>query len=213
MQLARMFLSISIAVLISGCITIPKPDISPSSASEVLHQAHLQDIAGIDQFSLNGRIGVQAEGKGFSGGLTWQHDKVHDDIALFSPLGGQVAIIKKTAKNVTFEDAKGNSITAIDAEILTQSTLGWKLPLTGLVDWSLGRPRDSAIIASSWDEQGHLSSLKQDGWDIQYQNYAIQNGYFLPRKIVLKNDKVNLKLLIENWTNIINSSSSIQSQP
>jgi outer membrane lipoprotein LolB len=213
MKITRLFLSFSFAVIVTGCSTLPKPEISPNSASLALYQAHMQDIASINQFTIKGRIGVQAEGKGFSGGLTWLHDKMNDDIALYSPLGGQVASIKKTAENVTLEDAKGNSITAADAETLTQSTLGWQLPLAGLADWSLGRPSSSQITASTWNEQGHLSTLKQDGWDIQYQNYAEQNGHFLPSKIVLRNDKVNLKLLVENWTNITNSNTHNQSQP
>jgi outer membrane lipoprotein LolB len=213
MKTARLFLSFSFAVIVAGCSTLPKPETNPNSALQALYLAHLKDIAGIDQFTIKGRIGVQADGKGFSGGLTWLHDKINDDIALYSPLGGQVASIKKNPENVTLEDAKGNRITAADAETLTQITLGWQLPLAGLADWSLGRPRSSQITASTWDEQGHLSTLKQDGWDIQYQNYADQNGHFLPSKIVLRNAKVNLKLLVENWTNITDLNNSTQSKP
>lgn len=213
MKTTCIFLSLSFTVIVAGCSTLHKPEISSNSASQALYQAHMQDIASINQFTIKGRIGVQAEGKGFSGGLTWLHDKVNDDIALYSPLGGQVASIKKTAENVTLVDAKGNSITAADAETLTQSTFGWQLPLAGLADWSLGRPSSSPITASSWDEQGHLSTLKQDGWEIQYQNYAVQNGHFLPSKIELRTDKVNLKLLVENWTNLTNSYTPSQSKP
>ncbi|MDI1310485.1 MAG: lipoprotein insertase outer membrane protein LolB [Methylotenera sp.] len=198
MKLLRLFFTLSLIALVASCTTLPKP--STSDASQVRQQAHLQDIAGIDQFSIKGRLGVQAEGKGFSGSLSWQHRKLNDDIALYSPLGGQLASIKKTAENVTLEDAKGNSITAADTETLTQNTLGWQLPLAGLADWALGRPRNSTVQASTWDEQGHLSTLKQDGWDIQYENYVAQNGHFLPSKILLRNEKVYLKLLVENWT-------------
>lgn len=205
MKFARLFLTFSLVVVAASCTTLHKPEVSPNSVSQARHQAHLQDIAGIDQFSIKGRIGVQAEGKGFSGSLTWQHNKTNDDIALYSPLGGQLASIKKTAENVTLEDAKGNSITASEAEILTQNTLGWQLPLTGLADWSLGRPSSSAIQASTWDELGHLITLKQDGWDIQYENYADQNGHFLPSKVSLRSEKVYLKLLVESWSNITSS--------
>ena len=205
-KFVRLFFAFSLVAIVTSCTTLPKPEITPTSGSQARHQAHLQDIASIDQFSIKGRIGVQAEGKGFSGSLAWQHSKINDDIALYSPLGGQLASIKKTAENVTLEDAKGNSITATDTETLTQKTLGWQLPLTGLADWSLGRPSSSTIQASTWDEQGHLSTLKQDGWDIQYENYTDQNGHFLPSKILLRNEKVYLKLLVENWSHITNSS-------
>ena len=206
MKFARLFFTFSLVVVAASCATLHKPEVSPNSVSQARHQAHLQDIAGIDQFNIKGRIGVQAEGKGFSGSLIWQHNKTNDDIALYSPLGGQLASIRKTPENVTLEDAKGNNITAADAETLTQKTLGWQLPLTGLADWSLGRPSSSTIQASTWDELGHLSTLKQDGWDIQYENYADQNGHFLPSKISLRNEKVYLKLLVESWSNITNFS-------
>lgn len=208
MQFVRLFFIFSFVAVAASCTTLPKPQISPSSASQALYQTHLHDIDGIDQFSIKGRIGVQAEGKGFSGSLTWQHNKTNDNIALYSPLGGQVASVRKTPENVTLEDAKGNSITAADAETLTQKTLGWQLPLTGLADWSLGRPSSSPIQASTWDEQGHLSTLKQEGWDIQYENYVDQNGYFLPSKISLRSNKVYLKLLVESWSHITNSSTA-----
>jgi len=168
-------------------------------ASQKLNQQHLLNIATIEQFTLQGRIGVQAEGKGFSGGLHWQHDSANDNIELYSPLGGQVASIKKTADKVALVDAKGNRISAADAETLTQTALGWQLPLAGLADWSLGRPTNSTIDAITWDEFGHLSTLKQDGWNIEYQNYSEQNGHFLPSKILLRSEKIYLKLLIEKW--------------
>jgi len=192
-------LLLSTVAFLQACVSIPADTSVKQVASQILYQQHLQNIASIEQFTLQGRIGVQAEGKGFSGGLTWLHTKNNDDISLYSPLGGQVAGITKTVDSVTLVDAKGNNISATDAETLTQNTLGWKLPLSGLADWALGRPTNSTIQSNTWDKLGHLITLKQDDWDIEYQNYSNQNGYFLPQKIVLRNEKVYLKLLIENW--------------
>ena len=82
---------------------------------------------------------------------------------------------------------------------MTETTLGFRLPLSGLSDWALGKPTTSKIEASSWDSEGRLLMLKQDGWDIGFENYLESNGTFLPNKIVLKSEKVNLKLLVEKW--------------
>lgn len=198
--------------LLQACTAVPSVKPAPSNASQLLNQAHLTQIANIQRFSLKGRIGVQTQGKGFSGGLYWQHDAHTDDIALYSPLGGQVAGIKKSAEQITLTDANGKSFSADDAETLTQSTLGWQLPLTGLADWSLGRPagsatQDSTLLSSTlynstWDERGLLTTLHQHGWKIEYQNYSEQNGYLLPSKILLKSDQVNLKVLVETWDNL-----------
>lgn len=207
MTFTRLALLLSLSLLLQACASSPVSKPNEPSATQNLYQQHLANIATITQFSLKGRIGVQADGKGFSGGVNWQHQLVNDDIALFSPLGGQVAGIKKTVEKVTLEDAKGNSVSAVDAETLTQNVLGWSLPLTGLADWAIGRPATREIQAITWDEQGHLSTLNQDGWQIEYQQYAENNGYFLPSKIVLRNNKVYLKLLVETWSDVGSSRS------
>lgn len=137
--------------------------------------------------------------QGFSGGIEWQHQSTTDNIDVFSPVGSKVANIAKTSAEVILTDQKGQHIKASDAETLTETTLGFRLPLNGLSDWAIGRPTSSKIEASSWDAQGRLTTLKQDGWDIGFENYLESNGTFLPNKIVLKSDKVNLKLIVEKW--------------
>ena len=112
----------------------------------------------------------------------------------------KTASTDKSIGEVTLTTQDGRSLKAQDAETLTEKTLGFRLPLTGLSDWALGRPANSKIDAETWDAQGYLSTLKQDGWDISFESYAENNGYSLPSKIVLKSEKVNLKLLVEKWS-------------
>jgi outer membrane lipoprotein LolB len=197
----RHSLALSLVTLLAACASAPN-QVRVSADSAVRHQQHLQTNAEIQQFSLQGRIGVQTNSKGFSGGLKWHHLMDSDNIALFSPLGSQVAQITKSSNQITLTDANGKIASATDAETLTHHTLGWSLPLTGLADWSLGRPSSGPILASTWDAQGLLTTLNQDGWKIEFSNYAEFNGYWLPGKIFLKSDQVNLKLLVENWDNI-----------
>lgn len=182
----------------SGTSTLPA---NQASAIHKSNLQHLQEIETIKQFALKGRMGVQTQAKGFSGGVNWQHQLAYDHIALYSPLGGQVANIEKTADKVTLQDASGNSVSAADAESLTEMTMGWRLPLTGLVDWSLGRPTNTPVLASTWDDQGRLTTLKQDGWDIEYSDYVDFEGKQLPNKIYMRSPKVNIKLIVENRTN------------
>jgi outer membrane lipoprotein LolB len=202
MSVIRMLFLFCLMSVFAGCVSAPVTKTEPSTTARKLRAQHLQQLASIEQFSMQGRIGVQTNGKGFSGSLQWQHNSTEDDIDLYSPLGSQVASIKKTPDQVTLKDSAGKSFSAADAETLTQETLGWKLPLTGLVDWSIGRPTQSPIQNSTWNEQGLLTHLEQDGWKIEYDNYEQQGAYMLPGKILLKSDKLNLKLLVEKWNNI-----------
>jgi len=199
MNLSRTALMLGLVALLQACASAPPSKPIKNEVSQDLYLQHLKNLAVIDQFTLKGRIGVQSNGEGFSGSLNWQHDNLNDDISLYSPFGGQVASIKKTSGKVTLEDAKGNIVSAPDAETLTQITLGWKLPLAGLADWSLGRPVKGDVQSIIWNEFGYLTSLKQDEWHIEYQDYSNNNGLFLPNKILLKSKQVNLKLLVEQW--------------
>jgi outer membrane lipoprotein LolB len=186
-------------LLLVGCAAI-QPITQPSGDPAAAYQQHLASLADIRQFSLQGRIGVQTEGKGFSGGTHWQHDNAGDNIALFSPLGSQIASIKTTADGVELVTSDGKSFSAKDAETLTQQNLGWGLPMQGLPDWVLGRPAAGSNASDSiWDSAGRLTKLKQDGWEIEYAEYVEASGQQLPGKINLRNPKLYLKLIIERW--------------
>lgn len=196
-------LFLAIVLLVSACATLPPPATQPPTTVSI-NQKHLATLANIKAFSLKGRLGVVTNPRGFTGGIDWQHQLTNDNIDVFSPVGGKVANIVKNPNGVTLTTQDGHSIKANDAESLTEATLGWRLPLNGLSDWALGKPTSSKIEAITWDETGHLTTLKQDGWDISYENYAETNGIFLPSKIVLKSEKVNLKLLVEKWVAVEN---------
>jgi outer membrane lipoprotein LolB len=187
-----------VAVLsLTGCAALqPAPEPASDAAT---HQQHLASVADIRAFNLQGRIGVQTEGRGFSGSTRWQHEAARDTIALFSPMGGQVANIDANPQSVVLVDSDGKSYRAEDAETLTQKTLGWRLPMKGLPDWVLGRPAPGTIEESRWDEAGRLTHLKQHGWDISYAQYQESQGYELPGKVTLVSPKLNLKLVIERW--------------
>jgi len=197
MHLVRFLILLACIALLQGCANIPASVSADQTQALALYEKHLMDISGIDSFKMQARIGVQAAGKGFSGSMRWLHGINTDDIGLFSPLGSQVASMQKNVGQVTLTDANGKILVAADAETLTQDLLGWRLPLNGLTDWSLGRPNQSPIEARSIDDDGLLTRLQQEGWVISYQNYTEQNGHLLPTKILLNRDKLSLKILID----------------
>lgn len=198
MQGLRNLFYAAIAAVLASCASAsiaPAPDLSGAS----LNTQHLQTLQAIREFSLQGRIGIQTNPKGFSGSLQWQHQQTSDEIALFSPLGSQVASIVSNPEQILLIDAAGNHFTSVNAETLTQEVLGWSLPLTGLADWTLGRPAKSPIKDIRWNTQGLVTYLEQDGWKIEFENYQQQGRYILPGKIYLKSVQLNLKLLVEKW--------------
>jgi outer membrane lipoprotein LolB len=200
MHLIRAFMTLCLLATMAACSSLPTQAPTTTPASLSLHQQHLASLSRIQRFELKGRLGVQADGKGYSASLIWQHNAEHDDIRIYSPLGGQLARIQKTADGIRLEDAQGQVSVGRDAESLTQTLLGWRLPLTGLADWALGRPANSAMASLTWDEAGHTLSLNEADWVIAYQQYQASPTAFLPHKLSLKNERVQLKLIVEKWT-------------
>jgi len=202
-----LFCTVGLALV--GCTTI-QPVIKPVTDSAAAHQEHLASLANIRQFRLQGRIGAQTDGKGFSGIAHWQHDSTGNNVALFSPLGDQVATIKTTASGAELITSDGKSFNAKDAETLTQKALGWSLPMTGLSDWVLGRPATSLAEYTEWDTDGRITKLTQDGWKIEYPQYTEIDGYQLPKKVNLHSPKLNLKLVIEEWSELTDQEATMQ---
>lgn len=208
MPVCRVYI-VAILILLTSCTGVAtKPNLPPINT--VAHQLHLSSINSIKSFALKGRLGVVTQQKGFSGGIHWQHVDLigqissTDNIEVFSPLGAKVAHIVKDLNGVTLTSQDGKTKNAPDAESLTFSALGFKLPLTGLSDWALGRPAPSKIDDLTTDNEGKILSIKQDGWDITFENYSQVDAVFLPNKVLLKSEKVNLKLIISNWNNVKN---------
>jgi len=213
----RRLVAISLVLsALAGCATMqPTVNVQSSSTAE-LNQQHLKSIASIQHFGIQGRIGVQTDNRGFSGSTRWSHAPDSDSMAIFSPLGSQVATIDASDDGVILV-ADGKTYQANDTETLTQQTLGWRLPMQGLPDWVLGRPSPNNLDSTSeWDSAGRLTKLSQDGWNIEYNDYVAAAGFQLPRKITLRSVdgysasssqksspktglKLVLKLVIERW--------------
>ena len=200
MHFIRAFMTLCLLATLAACSSLPPQAPTTTPASLSLHQQHLASLSRIQRFELKGRLGVQADGKGYTASLIWQHNAEQEDIRIYSPLGGQLARIQKTAEGISLEDAQGQVSVGKDAESLIQTLLGWRLPLSGLADWVLGRPVNAAMASLTWDEAGHTLSLNEADWAIDYQQYQASSAAFLPHKLSLKNARVQLKLIVEKWT-------------
>lgn len=194
---------IVLLALLSGCQSIAPVNESKETVNQekpsVLHAKHMAAIEKIQGFSIKGRIAVTSDQKNASARLAWDHTANRDNVDIYSPLGGKVANIIKTPELVTFTDNK-QTLTAADTEALTQDRLGFSLPLSGLSYWALGKPSNQSIAnAITWDIDGKTKTLVQDGWNIEYNDYLIHEGYSLPKKVLLSNNRITIKLIVDNW--------------
>ena len=173
-----------ILVFLTGC----------ASAPVVAPRASKTD----ETFSFNGRIKIKQGRQRDSSGIHWEHGS-EDDILLLGPLGYTAGRIHRDARGATLEDAYGKHYVGADAESLMQRALGWKLPLAGLRYWIVGMPAPEGEFRIELNENGQVSLLKQQGWEIKYLRYASNRSDALPLQLNMSRDELDVVLLIDGW--------------
>lgn len=183
-------LVIFISFILSGCAAVPP----------VVSQGQLSNPAAIKHFELNGRIGIQHQNEGFSGNLHWQHQGLADEIQIYGPLGQMVVhIIKLPKQGVRLITSDRKEYSAADVETLTESIVGWRLPLQGLQYWVLGAAHPDSYAEIKRDDQQRPIQLFQSGWQVEIQRYQAESG--LPDKLVLRyGDSLQIRLVIDRWS-------------
>lgn len=176
--------AVLLLALAAGCTTTPP--ISPAAATVPLSAS----------WTLQGRIGIQTDEQSLSGNIRWQHRPDRDEVLMTSPLGQGVARIVRDAEGVQLELPNQPLRRAPDAESLTHEALGYALPVSGLVWWVQGRPDPASDFEARHAAAGRLAQLRQDGWVIDYLQYAADAR---PRKLVVARDGLEIRLVADSW--------------
>lgn len=176
--------AVLLLALTAGCATTP-PGI-PSDAIFPLPA----------NWTLQGRIGIQAGEQSLSGQIHWQHSVETDEVLLTSPLGQGVARIVRDVDGVALEVPNQPTRRAPDAESLTREALGYTLPVAGLAWWMQARPDPDSTFEATRDDAGRLTQLKQHGWVIDYLQYSADGR---PRKLAVTREGLEIRLVADGW--------------
>jgi outer membrane lipoprotein LolB len=175
-----------LVLTLEGCASVPS---APPPAG---------DASFAPNWTLQGRIGVESGEQSLSGQIHWQHRAATDEVLMTSPLGQGVARIVRDADGVALERPNQPTRRAPDADTLTREALGYALPLAGLVWWTQARPDPGHPFEATRDISGRLTRLKQNGWVIDYLQYAADMPV-RPRKLVVSREGLKIRLVADNW--------------
>ncbi len=152
-----------------------------------------------ESWTLQGRFSVDSGEERVSGLLHWQHRGTNDELLLTSPLGQAVARIALDADGAVLELPKQPLRRAADADALTREALGYTLPVAGLAWWVQARPDPARDFDATRDGAGRLATLRQDGWTIEYRQYADHPAGY-PRKLRISREDIEIRLVADSWT-------------
>lgn len=190
---------LSLLLALSGCGTVPeKESVMPDMVAWQLHQQQLEQLG---DWTFNGRIAVRdLQEDGWNASLRWQQQGDHYDIRLSGALGQGGARIHGNGGNAVIEAADQPPRSAANPEALMQEQFGWHVPVRGLKYWLTGRPGPDPFEVQVVDGLGRLSRLEQDGWEVVYNRYEQVNGVELPRKLEMSNQRLRVRLVIDQWS-------------
>jgi outer membrane lipoprotein LolB len=165
------------ASLVAACASLPPP------------------TAEAPAFELAARVAVRYGEQSATGRAEWRHSPAADDLVISNPLGQGLAELTRRGDAYVLMTSDGKRHAAADPETLTESVLGWRLPLAGLPDWVRAQPV-AGVPAEARRDGARLGELFQSGWKIEYLEYG-ENG--LPRRMRLTRDTLDIRLVIEEW--------------
>lgn len=199
-----------LALLLNACPlqTLPhKPDAAPQAEAPTLAspqaQQHQQQLQGLQQYYLHGRIAVQYQGRGYQGQIQWHQQDNQLALTFIGPLGNTLATIHISPEHAMLTQSDGKTLHAQDIQSLSQQALGWPIPPWLLSDWIVGRPSAAPITSSSVYASGELAQLQQDQWTIEYSQYQRYphdgNSIALPVKLHCRHPSLSLRLVLDEW--------------
>ena len=166
----------------------------PASDFE-LQQKQLQAL---DNWQVEGKIGLRSNGRGNSAQLNWQQQQGHYRLRLSGPLGIGTVLVDGNDEGVQLRTREG-VYRAASPELLLEQLTGWQIPVSALQYWARGLPSPDLPIEQQRVELGRLSALQQGGWSIDYRDFVQVQDLWLPRKMVMNRPETQLTLLYHNW--------------
>ena len=196
------FLLLSILLIsLTACTTItPRPSAQfVNTQTNAVLQTQQNQISLISNWTIHGRIAVQMAQRGGSASVYWKQQGQSYLMELFGPLGAGAVYLNGAPGQIVLTTSKGQQLQAATPEKLLQQALGWNLPITNLHYWIRGIPAPGFTLTRSFNNQGQLSQLQQDGWQINYLTYLNTNNLSLPQNIELIGQGLVIKIIIDNW--------------
>jgi len=200
-MLRSVFLLALILFLTTACVPILQT--KPGVSSEQLFEARYNNLVQLDQWKIKGRTVITQGSEGWNVGLRWQQDRDVYQIKLEGPFAQGAVTLEGNGEQVVLTLNSGEKIAATNPEELILEAVGWNLPVSALRDWVRGLPyRQKNIDSVTYDDEGRMTHLVQQGWDVEFLRYVPFNDHSMPAKIFIRHPDLSLRLVINSWNEL-----------
>lgn len=189
-----------IILLMSGCVSVRTPSPGRQDFYAMSTKKRQRNLKRIKSWEAKGAFSIQhSPQKPVIAAYDWQQfGNRNSRIRISSSLDIYSAVIWRRPGTVTLQKNREQIYRAKTATQLMQKNLGWSLPINNLSYWikgaaAPGRSREHA------DAFGHLLTLWQQGWVINYGAYETVSGIDLPKVIYMSRPGFEAKIVVNTW--------------
>ncbi|MEP6881136.1 MAG: lipoprotein insertase outer membrane protein LolB [Dokdonella sp.] len=195
---AGMVRNVSFALLCSLLASCAAPRLRPD-ADRMSAQEQRERILSVGaEWSLQGRMAISSPDDSGSGTLDWRQQGSTYRFALSAPVSGKTWTLSGDADHSELTGLRAQPVRGANAADLLSRELGWKVPVGELAYWVRGirAPGRADVV---FREDGLPAEFHQDGWTIEFRDYASDEDPPLPRKIFASNGDFKVRLVIQHW--------------
>lgn len=195
----RLLLISLLMVFTTACSTlIDKP---PSAPADELWQQRLPALINMTDWAFRGRTVITQDREGWNAGVTWKQHAESYQIRLSGPFSQGGAVLEGTPQQVRLTLSDGQAYQAQTPEQLLADVMDVQLPVSALRDWVRGLPHQQLEVnAMTLDEQGRLTALEQQGWQVSFLRYVPFEGKQLPDKVFIKKEGLSVRIVMSGWS-------------
>jgi outer membrane lipoprotein LolB len=179
---------LAISLLLSACASTPAIKDAPYAS------ASRQALYLLQHWSFDGRLAINKQKESWQANIHWQHFPDKELIKLSGPLGQGATLIELRDDLVTINRGDGKVQSSSQIEAFINQQLGLFVPVQSLRYWVIGLPEKHLKVTES------ESGFYQAAWLVEYKQMQTIDSQLMPKKITVMNDKVKLKLIIDEWT-------------
>lgn len=208
MKMRAMWLAGLAALSLAGCAS--RGPVAPASpvlsdpqavaAAEASQATRSAWLAARPDWSFEGRVAVNARGKGGNGRIDWRQQGDRYEVALSAPVTRQSWRLSGDLDSGTgrLEGLEGGPREGADAERLLFEATGWDIPLEAMVRWARGL--DGAGQAE-YGASGELRALREQGWRVDFQDWfpPADGRPAMPRRIEATREGAKVRLVVDQW--------------
>lgn len=187
-----------VTVVLPACRTVQPTDAEQAGRVQ-MYESRLNQLRQFEDWSLEGRLAVSDGEDGGSGHFNWREQADGSRMDFHGAMGRGAWRLLSDGQGAVLEMADGARFQADSVDELVRARLGWEIPVDTLAWWVRGLAAPGEIQLRVLDDEGHLDTLHQRDWAIEFGNYRQFGDLQLPVKMTARQEEKSVKLAIRRW--------------